>query len=138
MGNIENIFEAKIKIIITIIVMMGSMAFSKSGFYVIDGIINSTVDGDDVSKDVDYLMGFKFDIEKIHENGLIAGAVYNQRGLSASEDLYGIIEIDSKYNANYLSGYILKLFSVRSSIDLLVGLIISMMKINDSFYSILN
>ncbi|SVA99429.1 uncharacterized protein METZ01_LOCUS152283, partial [marine metagenome] len=53
--------------------MMGSIAFSKSGFYVIGGIINSTVDGDDVSKDVDYLMGFKFDIEKIHENGLIAG-----------------------------------------------------------------
>ena len=53
--------------------MMGSIAFSKSGFYVIDGIINSTVDGDDVSKDVDYLMGFKFGIEKIHENCLIAG-----------------------------------------------------------------
>ena len=108
------------KIIITIIVMMGSMVFSQSDFYVIGGITNSIVDGEDVTLNVDYLMGFKFGIEQIHD-GLISGAVYTQRGFSGSEDLYGIIEIDRKNNVNYLSGYILKPFSVRSNIDLLVG-----------------
>ena len=82
------------------------MGFSKAVFYVIGGITNSTVDGDDVTKDIDYLIGFKFGIEKIYKNGLISGAVYTKRGFSASEDLYGIIETDSKYIANYLSGYI--------------------------------
>jgi len=99
----------------------GEQVFSQSGLYVIGGITNSIVDGEDVTKDVDYLMGFKFGIERIHENGLIAGAAYTQRGFSESRDLFGIIERDSKHNTNYLSGYILKLFPVSSNIDLLVG-----------------
>ena len=99
----------------------GEQVFSQSGLYVTGGITNSIVDGEDVTKDVDYLMGFKFGIERIHENGLIAGAAYTQRGFSESRDLFGIIERDSKHNTNYLSGYILKLFPVSSNIDLLVG-----------------
>ena len=70
--------------------MMGSMVLSKSDFYVIGGITSSTVDGENITKDVDYLMGFKFGIKKIYKNGLISEIVYTQRGFSESVDLYAI------------------------------------------------
>ena len=101
------------------VLMVCSMAFAKSGLNAIGGINYSTVAGDDV-EDADNLMGFRFGVEKTLTNGLIAGAIYSQRGYSysLSEDFESF---DFKSTFNYLAGYVLKPFPMQTGIDILAG-----------------
>jgi hypothetical protein len=91
---------------------------------IIGGITYSTFEGDDV-KDAENLLGFSFGVEKSLANGLIAGATYSQRGSSSSysesSEFYGGYSNDNELTLNYLTGYVLKPFPIRTGIDFLTG-----------------
>ncbi|MBC8213421.1 MAG: PorT family protein [Candidatus Marinimicrobia bacterium] len=106
---------------IMVVLMVCSMAFAQSGLNAIGGINYSTVAGDDV-ENADNLLGFRFGVEKTLTNGLIAGAIYSQRGFSDSEsDEYGEYSYDNEITLNYLAGYVLKPFPIQTGVDILAG-----------------
>jgi len=104
------------------VLMVYSMAYAQSGLNAVGGINYSKVVGDD-TEDVDNLMGLRFGVEKTLLNGLIAGAVYSQRGYSISyeEDDYDEYSYDTEMTLNYLAGYVLKPFPMQTGIDILAG-----------------
>ena len=90
---------------------------------IIGGITYSTVEGDDV-EDAENLLGFRFSIENTLTNGYIVGATYSQRGSSSSDSessVYGKYSYDNEVTLNYLTGYVLKPFPIRTGIDFLAG-----------------
>ena len=108
---------------IMVVLMVCSIAFAQSGINVIGGINYSTVSGDEL-EDVDNLMGFRFGVEQTLTNGLIAGAIYSQRGFSSSDsesDEYGEYSYDNEITLNYLAGYVLKPFPIQTGVDILAG-----------------
>ena len=113
---------------IMVVLMVCSIAFAQSGINVIGGINYSTVSGDELEEldgsIADNLMGFRFGVEQTLTNGLIAGAIYSQRGFSSSDsesDEYGEYSSDNEMTLNYLAGYVLKPFPIQTGVDILAG-----------------
>ena len=106
------------------ILLLGSIAFTQTGFNVIGGITYSKVEEhfteDPFGEDTEHRLGYKFGIEKTQVNDFITGLTYSQRGFLIEENELGIKET-LNYRVDYLTGYVLQLVEKYGNIEIFVG-----------------
>ncbi len=115
-------------LLITLTIVNG--LFAQSGFNFVGGINYSTVSGDvEDIENLENLMGFRFGLEKLLANGLIATATYSQRGFSWGYDdsyydeYWGWVtdKGDTDITINYLSISLQKPFPIQPNINFIAG-----------------